>query len=305
MGEVKSSYSGRNYYKVFGVRPDAPLKEIQRAYRVLALKVHPDRNNNSAESTRDFQELAKMMEVLSDPNSRAIYDQTGDDIRDDNFGDLRGAMAVFRRVTRADIEAYSAAYYGSEQEAEDVLFAYENFQGDFEKMLEWIPLSSPDRLPQYEEIIGKAIKESGAKVYKMWASAKDASKKYADEYANEAQEAEIALSATAQKYTPFLPAPSTKRKSERAKNKANMEDGEDKGMVVGGGGGGGLLVGGLAAGMRAREAARHLAMVESMEARYGKKGQKRGKRKHESLPSEEEFMKIQRRLLKSKRNKTV
>src|ERR1700677_2941728 len=96
--DEKSRYDGKDYYEVFGVAKNASLKEIQRAYRILALKVHPDRNNNSRESIRDFQHLAHMMEVLGDKDRRAIYDING--LNESSLGDVDASFATFRKVTK-------------------------------------------------------------------------------------------------------------------------------------------------------------------------------------------------------------
>ncbi|KAJ3098850.1 hypothetical protein HDU96_010925 [Phlyctochytrium bullatum] len=53
---------------------------LQKAYKKLALKWHPDRNRDKKElSEKKFKELAEAYEVLSDPNKRQIYDQFGED----------------------------------------------------------------------------------------------------------------------------------------------------------------------------------------------------------------------------------
>ncbi len=321
--EPKSRYAGRDYYGVFGVAKDAPLKDIQRAYRRLALKAHPDRNGSSAESMRDFQELSRMMEILSDKDLRANYDAGGSNDADS----WQDAFATFRKVTKEDIESYSTTYLGSPEEAEDVLFAYDLFQGDFEKMLEWIPLSQPGRLSIYEKIISEQIienkmntSESGECVaWPKWRDRAKAAAHYVHKYGGEEKEAEELLKTTVNKYLPFLPKPNqpltlisdppnapldgakypkmdaAKEKAEDAKGpKTKREKKSDKELAEGKGG----VLGSLVVGIRERERQRHLAMVESMEQRFGKKRP----RTHD-LPSEEEFAKIQKRLDKRKRAK--
>lgn len=66
-------------YDVLGVSPDATEKDIKRAYRLMALKWHPDKNNHTPESTQKFQEITKAYEVLFDPRKRAIYDRFGEE----------------------------------------------------------------------------------------------------------------------------------------------------------------------------------------------------------------------------------
>lgn len=66
----------KDYYAVLGVAKNASQDEIQRAYRKLARKYHPDINKASgAEDT--FKDIGEAYEVLKDPDKRAKYDRYG------------------------------------------------------------------------------------------------------------------------------------------------------------------------------------------------------------------------------------
>src|SRR5688572_6724747 len=69
----------RDYYEVLGVARTANGEEIKRAYRRLAMKFHPDRNDGDgkAEAEQAFKECAEAYEVLSDDAKRRRYDQFG------------------------------------------------------------------------------------------------------------------------------------------------------------------------------------------------------------------------------------
>jgi molecular chaperone DnaJ len=66
-----------DYYDTLGVSRDADSDEIKKAYRKLAMKYHPDRNNGSEEAEARFKELSEAYEVLKDPQQRAAYDRFG------------------------------------------------------------------------------------------------------------------------------------------------------------------------------------------------------------------------------------
>ena len=66
----------QDYYKVLGVERDASQEVIQKAYRKLARKYHPDVSKEKGAEDR-FKELSEAYEVLSDPERRKRYDLLG------------------------------------------------------------------------------------------------------------------------------------------------------------------------------------------------------------------------------------
>ncbi len=67
----------RDYYDVLDVGRDAPVSEIKKAYRRLAVEFHPDKNPNNAEAEERFKEASEAYAVLSDPGKRERYDRFG------------------------------------------------------------------------------------------------------------------------------------------------------------------------------------------------------------------------------------
>jgi len=68
-----------DYYQVLGVEKNASADEIKKAYRKLALKYHPDRNQGDAAAEKKFKKVSEAYEVLSDEQKRRTYDQFGAD----------------------------------------------------------------------------------------------------------------------------------------------------------------------------------------------------------------------------------
>ena len=93
-----------DFYSVLGVQRAASDDEIKKAYRKLAMRYHPDRNNGSREAEEKFKEITEAYDVLRDPNKRAAYDRYGEaGLRGGAGGagfhhvDLSEALGIFMR----------------------------------------------------------------------------------------------------------------------------------------------------------------------------------------------------------------
>jgi molecular chaperone DnaJ len=73
----------RDYYDILGVAKNSTEDEIKKAYRKLAMKYHPDRNQGDGnekkakEAEEKFKEVKEAYEVLTDSSKRAAYDRFG------------------------------------------------------------------------------------------------------------------------------------------------------------------------------------------------------------------------------------
>ncbi|KAF4976350.1 hypothetical protein FZEAL_6970 [Fusarium zealandicum] len=66
------------FYDTLGVSPNATEAELRKAYRVSALKYHPDKNAHNPEAEEKFKEVSHAYEILSDSQKREVYDKYGE-----------------------------------------------------------------------------------------------------------------------------------------------------------------------------------------------------------------------------------
>uniref|UniRef100_A0AAY4B6L5 DnaJ homolog subfamily B member 11 n=1 Tax=Denticeps clupeoides TaxID=299321 RepID=A0AAY4B6L5_9TELE len=76
---VAAVCAGRDFYKILGVSKSASVKDIKKAYRKLALQLHPDRNQDDPSAQDKFADLGAAYEVLSDEEKRKQYDAYGEE----------------------------------------------------------------------------------------------------------------------------------------------------------------------------------------------------------------------------------
>ncbi|AIL12294.1 molecular chaperone DnaJ [Candidatus Paracaedimonas acanthamoebae] len=67
----------RDYYEMLGISKGASADDLKKAYRKLAMKYHPDRNQSDKEAERKFKEINEAYEILKDDQKRAAYDRYG------------------------------------------------------------------------------------------------------------------------------------------------------------------------------------------------------------------------------------
>lgn len=69
-------------YDILGIDPSATPAEVKKAYRVKAIRLHPDKNPNNPNASSNFQQLGEAYQVISNPALRASYDLHGLDAVD-------------------------------------------------------------------------------------------------------------------------------------------------------------------------------------------------------------------------------
>jgi molecular chaperone DnaJ len=95
----------RDLYEVLGISREASAEDIQKSYRQMALKYHPDRNPGDKEAEKKFREAAEAYDVLSDAEKRQRYDRYG-------HAGLEGAAFHDFRSTDDIMSAFSDIFGG-------------------------------------------------------------------------------------------------------------------------------------------------------------------------------------------------
>ncbi len=89
----------RDYYKILDLKPDAAENDIRKAYKKLALKWHPDRNNESEEqkkmAEKTFRDINDAYSVLSDPKKKQQYDSGFDPLNPEEASGMDGSGMHF------------------------------------------------------------------------------------------------------------------------------------------------------------------------------------------------------------------
>jgi DnaJ family protein C protein 9 len=155
---------GADLYHVLGVERDATAAQLRKAYYRKALSCHPDKIKGKEV---EFQGLTVAYEILKNDDSRRDYDETGelvddeDDISNSRFDDLKAYFSnIFGSVTTSKIDKFAEQYKCSEEEENDVLKYYCQFEGNLLKMIQNVMLSHErDAQRWVQDFIQPAIDE--------------------------------------------------------------------------------------------------------------------------------------------------
>ncbi|KAK9918041.1 hypothetical protein WJX75_000728 [Coccomyxa subellipsoidea] len=258
---------GRCLYEVLGVEKDASQEDIKKAFRKLALRLHPDKNPGDEDSSK-FQSLQRIYAVLSDPERRKVYDQTGslddsEQLVGEDFDNLYNYFRnIYKEVTEDDIDGFAAGFRGSQEESEEVLQYYERFRGDMRQVFDWVMCSEEKKdAHRFRDIILAAVEEGRVKLFKPF-------KPWSEKVAKQ---------------------PRPKNPLAKKKNTSKAE-GSDQQLI---------------AQIRGAGASRMDSAFAKLEAKYCKPGAK-GKRKGKDAElTEEDFAKAQQKVQSRKEKNTV
>lgn len=131
----------------------------------LALQLHPDKNPGDAGAEEKFKTLQKVYGILSDPDKRRVYDQTGsvedsEELAGEKFNELYNYYrAMYAKVTEDDLEQFHASFKGGDEERAELLKYYRQFKGDMAKVFEWVMCSDEAAdAHRFMDILDAAIK---------------------------------------------------------------------------------------------------------------------------------------------------
>ncbi|KAK4180262.1 hypothetical protein QBC36DRAFT_343051 [Triangularia setosa] len=163
-------------YEVLSLERDAAPDQIKSAYRKHALKYHPDKATpeNQTSAKEKFQEIAFAYAILSDPVRRKRYDETGSTseavVDSEGFSWTEFYAAQYQdAISEEAIEAFRKKYKGSEEEKEDLLTVFEEFEGDMDAVYENVMLSDVmEDDERFRKIIDEAIEQGEVEGYKKY-----------------------------------------------------------------------------------------------------------------------------------------
>ncbi|KAL3772122.1 hypothetical protein ACHAWO_013527 [Cyclotella atomus] len=167
------------YTTVLCVPRDATPSQLRKAYYKKALQLHPDKldpnlsPDQKEEAKLKFQAISLAYTILSDEEKRAEYDENGELYEDDDDMNTSGVdqwtsyfKNIFPTVTTADIDAFEVKYKCSEEEESDVLKYYTQFKGDLNKMIECVMLSTEaDKERWVKDYIMPAVEAGNVRDY--------------------------------------------------------------------------------------------------------------------------------------------
>lgn len=164
-------------YEIVGVSEKATPDEIKKAYRRLALHLHPDKNT-APDAQEKFQQLQRVYSILSDPDKRKVYDQTGSigDAEELDSSDFKSLYEFFKsqleEITEDKLVEYHNKYRGSQAEECELHELYQRFNGNMVTVMAYLPCCDEAiDSHRFMDMVDKAIQSgdlTASQSYKKW-----------------------------------------------------------------------------------------------------------------------------------------
>lgn len=125
-----------DYYKILGVSRDASAADIQKAYRKLARKYHPDLNPDDKSAKSKFQEVQRAFDVLNDSSKRELYDRYGSSFESAGAGaggGPRGGWSTWSGGPAGGEEVDFSQLFGERYEGQDPTGSFADIFSQFRR----------------------------------------------------------------------------------------------------------------------------------------------------------------------------
>lgn len=145
-----------NLYKLLNINRGSSFDDIRRSYKKLAIKYHPDKTGLIDDK---FKEIAHAYSILSDPESRSIYDNKNIIDTEVKFFDVE-----------SELQNFFASYANSSEEYDDIMKLYNYNYGDFKRIMDNVLFenTSDGEVDRIYNIIIKAQNDKKIKITQPW-----------------------------------------------------------------------------------------------------------------------------------------
>lgn len=152
-----------NYYKILEVDKDASPEVIEKAYKALVKKYHPDlqESNLKSESEEKIKLINEAYEILSNPNSRSEYDLTlkQTEISEEDYNKLsQENIALHNKIHDLKQKSNSQYNQGISQPTNNYNAQQQNYNEDYRKQLEY------ERKKAYHDAYIQDLKNRGYRI---------------------------------------------------------------------------------------------------------------------------------------------
>lgn len=101
--------NNKNYYEILEVDKYSTQENIKKSYKKLALKYHPDKNNDNEECKKKFQDITEAYSTLSDDEKRKRYDMFGIEENDMDFSE--DPFKMFNNIFKEHLNQFQNMHY--------------------------------------------------------------------------------------------------------------------------------------------------------------------------------------------------
>ena len=99
----------KDYYNILNLNKFSTQEEIKKSYKKLALKYHPDKNQDDEECKKIFQEITEAYSILSDEEKRKKYDMFG--VEDNDMGFSEDPFKMFNQIFKEHLNQFKNMHY--------------------------------------------------------------------------------------------------------------------------------------------------------------------------------------------------